>query len=250
MNSSLYSSCSTGSTTCSQRSGLISVSPSIVRHVLGRDQELLDLDRAIVLVADGDLGLAVRAAGRRPRRPCGPRPAGARACARSGSASASAPASPGSRSRTSSPGRRLRCGRARRRRSGRCGPRRPSSTPWAMSGDCSSIAVITAHVSASNPYLAAVVADLVDRLARTIFGMSTYVCVEISPATTTRPGVDEALTGDATGRIVGHHRVEDAVRDLVADLVGMPLGDGLRGEQELVLGQALGLHGWRGYRTR
>ena len=39
--------------------GRISVSESIAVLVLGRDQDLLDLDRAPVLVADRDLGLAV-----------------------------------------------------------------------------------------------------------------------------------------------------------------------------------------------
>ena len=50
---------STGSTTCSQRSGLIVVCESTPVGVLGRDQELLDPDRPAVGVADGDLGLAV-----------------------------------------------------------------------------------------------------------------------------------------------------------------------------------------------
>ena len=47
-------------------------------------------------------------------------------------------------------------------------------------------------------------------------------------------GVDQRLAGDAAGRVVREHGVEHAVGDLVADLVRMPLGDGLGGEQVLV----------------
>ena len=50
-------------------------------------------------------------------------------------------------------------------------------------------------------------------------------------------GVDQRLARHAAGRIVAQHRVEDAVGDLVGDLVGMPLRDGLGGEQELVVGK-------------
>ena len=91
--------------------------------MLGRDQDLLDLDRLTVLVADRDLGLAVRAQVGDDLCPCGPRRAAGRACGRARSASASAPASRASRSRTSSPGRRPRRRRARRRRPGRCATR-------------------------------------------------------------------------------------------------------------------------------
>ena len=58
--------------------------------------------------------------------------------------------------------------------------------------------------------------------------MSTYVSVVISPATTTRPGRDQRLAGDAAVRVVREDGVEDRVRDLVGDLVGMALGDRLR----------------------
>ena len=74
--------------------------------VLGRDQDLLDLDRAAVLVADRDLGLAVGPQVGDDLVACGPRRAGARAGGRARSAAASAPASRWTRSRTSSPGRR------------------------------------------------------------------------------------------------------------------------------------------------
>src|SRR2546421_3316975 len=57
-----------------------------------------------------------------------------------------------------------------------------------MSGDCSSSATITPHVSASKPYLARVYP--IDEIrSRTRRGMSTYTFVVISPATTTRPVV-------------------------------------------------------------
>jgi len=54
-------------------------------------------------------------------------------------------------------------------------------------------------------------------------------------------GVDQALAGHATGRVGLHDRVQDAVGDLVADLVGVPLGDGLRREQVLVVRKRLHL---------
>ena len=57
-----------------------------------------------------------------------------------------------------------------------------------MSGDCSSIATTTPQVSASNPYLARVY-PMPFTVSRTRRGMSMYVSVVISPATTTRPVV-------------------------------------------------------------
>src|SRR5262245_9940793 len=57
-----------------------------------------------------------------------------------------------------------------------------------MSEDCSSIATITPHVSASKPYFARVYPISVI-VSRTSCRTSTYVSVEISPATTTRPVV-------------------------------------------------------------
>ena len=50
---------------------------------------------------------------------------------------------------------------------------------------------------------------------------------------------------DATLGILGENGIEDRIRDLVGDLVGMPLGDGFRGEQELAGG-----HGATGYTER
>src|SRR3712207_549569 len=57
-----------------------------------------------------------------------------------------------------------------------------------MSGDCSSIATTTPHVVASKPQSERVYPISAIR-CRTSRGMSTYVCVVISPATTTRPVV-------------------------------------------------------------
>ena len=47
------------------------------------------------------------------------------------------------------------------------------------------------------------------------------------------PGGDERLAGHAAERVVGQDRVEDPVRDLIGDLVGVSLGDGFRGEEVL-----------------
>ena len=46
-------------------------------------------------------------------------------------------------------------------------------------------------------------------------------------------GRDEGLARDPRRRVLRQHRVEDAIRDLVGDLVRVALGDGLRGEQVL-----------------
>src|SRR3990170_1210625 len=62
------------------------------------------------------------------------------------------------------------------------------STPRAMSADCSSMATMTPHVSASKPYFARSY-PMSLTLPRTSLGTSTYVSVEISPATTTSPVV-------------------------------------------------------------
>jgi hypothetical protein len=47
--------------------------------------------------------------------------------------------------------------------------------------------------------------------------------------------VDERLACHAAIGVIAEDGVEDAVGDLVGDLVRMSLGDGLRGEQELVV---------------
>ena len=45
-------------------------------------------------------------------------------------------------------------------------------------------------------------------------------------------GRDQRLAGDAAVDVVGQDGIEHRVRDLVGDLVGMTLGDGLRGEEK------------------
>src|SRR5699024_12706569 len=62
------------------------------------------------------------------------------------------------------------------------------STPPAISGDCSSIAVRTAQDSASNPYFA-LVYPISLIVCLTIAGISKYVVVDISPETSTIPVV-------------------------------------------------------------
>ena len=116
--------------TAPREHGLDHVLPQVVLDqrlgavaVLGRDQQLLDLDRAAVDVAHGHLRLPVRAQVRQDLGACARPRAAWRACARARSAAASAPRSRSTRTRTSSPGRRRRRRRARRRR--RVGARLP-----------------------------------------------------------------------------------------------------------------------------
>ena len=44
-------------------------------------------------------------------------------------------------------------------------------------------------------------------------------------------GGDHGLDRDLAGGVVLDHSVEDGITDLVSDLVRVPLGDGLRGEE-------------------
>ena len=46
-----------------------------------------------------------------------------------------------------------------------------------------------------------------------------------------KPRIHQAVVGDAELDIVLDERIEDRIRNLVADLVGMTLGDGLAGKQ-------------------
>ena len=112
----------------------------------------------------------------------------------------------------------------------RCAPRRPSSTPWAMSGDCSSSETSTPQVLPSKPYASSVVADVADRRRGRARGCRRRPSVVISPATTTRPVVSERLAGHPAHRVLLEHGVEDGVGDLVGHLVGVALGDRLGGE--------------------
>ena len=83
-----------------------------------------------------------------------------------------------------------------------------------------------------------VVADLADRLARDLRDVDVGLGGDLT-GHDHEAGVDQALAGDATSGVVRHHRVEDPVGDLVADLVGVPLGHRLGGEQMLVFGKSL-----------
>ena len=49
-------------------------------------------------------------------------------------------------------------------------------------------------------------------------------------------GGGESFAGDAAGGVFGEAGVEDGVRNLVGDLIGMAFGDGLGSEQITVLG--------------
>ncbi len=49
-------------------------------------------------------------------------------------------------------------------------------------------------------------------------------------------GGGEGLAGDAGLGLFGQEGVEDGVRDPVADLVGVALGDGFRGEDVILAG--------------
>ena len=81
-----------------------------------------------------------------------------------------------------------------------------------------------------------VVADPAHRLARDFLDVDVGVGRDL-PRDDDQPGVDERLAGDAAVRVVGQDGVEHAVGDLVGDLVGVALRDGLGGEQELVVGK-------------
>jgi hypothetical protein len=57
-----------------------------------------------------------------------------------------------------------------------------------------------------------------------------------------QPRGHEGLDRDASARILREHGIENAVADLIADLVGVAFGDGLRGEEAQV-GANRGLRG-------
>jgi len=78
------------------------------------------------------------------------------------------------------------------------------------------------------------VADPPDRLPRDLGNVDVGLRRDLA-RDDDQPRVDQRLTRDAPLRVVREHRVQDAVRDLVGDLVRMPLRHGLGGEQELVV---------------
>ena len=96
-----------------------------------------------------------------------------------------------------------------------------------MSGDCCSIATMTAQVSASKP-ISELVKPMSRTAPRTIFWKSSCAFVVISPATSTKPVL--ATVSHAT-RLLGsaaRHASRIASETGVAQLVGVTFGDGFR----------------------
>jgi hypothetical protein len=87
---------------------------------------------------------------------------------------------------------------------------------------------------AVEPVPALGVADLADRLARDLRDVHVHVGRDLA-RDDDEAGVHERLAGDAALGILGHHGVEDSIRDLVGHLVRMAFRDRLGGEQELVV---------------
>ena len=81
-----------------------------------------------------------------------------------------------------------------------------------------------------------VVADAAHGLARDFLDVDVGVGRDLA-GDDDQAGVHERLARDAAVGIVAQHRVEHSVGDLVGDLVGVTLGHRLGGEQELVIGQ-------------
>jgi len=76
-----------------------------------------------------------------------------------------------------------------------------------------------------------VVADVANRVADGALDVQLGVCGHLADHHAKALG-DSRLAGDPGFRVLRQHPVEHSVRDLVADLVRMPLGDRLGGEQE------------------
>ena len=200
------------------------------RLVLGRDQHLLDLDRPVVLVADGHLRLAVRAEVRHHV-----------AAAHLGEAVRELVRE---RDRHRHQLRRLARGVAEHHalvaRAGHAhlvvaARGAPLVRLVHTLRDVGRLLVDRRDHRARLAVEAVarvVVADPLDRVAgdlrhvhvdggRDLAGHHHEACVH------------ERLARDPSQRVVGHHGVEHAVRDLVGDLVRVTLGDRLGGEQEL-----------------
>ena len=214
------------------------------RLVLGRDQDLLDLDRAAVLVADRHLGLAVgaqvrhhvaaahlREAVRQPVRErdrhrhqlvgLARRVAEHHSLvARAGDVELVVVAGVGARLvrlvDTLRDVRRLLVDR---------GDDRAGVAVEAVGG--------------------VVVADPADRVARDLRHVDVGLGGDLA-GDDDEARVDERLAGHAAVRVVAQDGVEHAVGDLVGHLVGVALRDGLGGEEELVVGKGLETHGiWK-----
>ncbi len=205
--------------------------------VLGRDQDLLDLDRLIVLVANRNLRLAVRAqVVERPlladlREPQG-EPVGERDRHRH---------QLGRLARRVAEHHALV---ARARDVVLVAPGAVGATLVGFVdalGDVGGLLVERDHHGAAvaiETVGRVVVPDLADGLAGDLLDVELGVRRDLARHHD-EPGVDERLAGDATLRILGHDGVEHAVGDLIGHLVGVPLGHRLGGEQEVAVGGRL-----------
>ena len=204
--------------------------------MLGRDQDLLDLDRAIVLVTDRDLSLAVRAEVADDARLANlgelPRELVRQLDRHRHQRLRLAGRVPEHHSLVSGAGAVELVGRLA------LALLEPGIHPLS---DVGRLLVDRREDGARlvvEAVAGVVVADLADRLARDLRDVDVGLRGDLT-GHDHEAGVDQALAGDAPGGVVPHHRVEDAVGDLVADLVRVPLGDRLGGEQVLVFGKSL-----------
>lgn len=78
--------------------------------------------------------------------------------------------------------------------------------------------------------LGGVVADLQDLVAHEVGDVGVGLGRDLTRDVHQTSG-DQGLDGDARGGVLAQERVENRVADLVSDLVGVTLGDGLRGEE-------------------
>src|SRR2546421_2268821 len=75
-----------------------------------------------------------------------------------------------------------------------------------------------------------VVAGLLNGLANDVTHLDVGVSRDLTDDKGQASG-DGGLTGDPTQRVPGHDGVEDRVRNLIGDLVGMAFGNRLRGKE-------------------
>jgi hypothetical protein len=78
--------------------------------------------------------------------------------------------------------------------------------------------------------LGLVVADLSDSLASDL-GVVYSRCSSDLPGDQDQAIRGERLAGDASVGVLGEHSVEDRIRDLIAHLIGVALGYGLRSKK-------------------
>ena len=99
-----------------------------------------------------------------------------------------------------------------------------------MSGDWLCTEEITAQVFGVEAVLAAGVADVGDRVAHDLLVVDDGAGGDFT-GDKGDTGRHERFTRHATDWILGKNRIEDGIRNLVGDLVGMPLGHRLRRKQ-------------------